>query len=119
MNSVTAKDKPMTAPPRKETTVPTRDMAPFVPGGTGFNFVTRIGRVGDKIPSSEASVSPRQQAKCLKHWCLNRRNLRIIEKCSDEPDRCHDEKPRIRNRGRNRAFLVNVQRSPLRYNMLW
>jgi len=43
--------------------VPPREIAPFVPGGTGLNVVIRIGGVGERMPSSEASVSPKQQAK--------------------------------------------------------
>jgi len=65
MSKVIAMVSPINPPPRKETAVPTSDMAPFVPGGTGFKVVIRIGLAGDKIPSSEARVSPRQQAKCL------------------------------------------------------
>ena len=50
---------PIMPPPAIETAVPRRDMAPFVPGGTCFKVVTRIGFDFDKMPSSEASVSPK------------------------------------------------------------
>lgn len=41
-------------------------MPPFVPGGTGLKLVTRRGGERDKIPSSDAKVSPKQHAKCLR-----------------------------------------------------
>lgn len=57
--------KPMMAPPATDAPVPSRDTPPFVPGGTTFSVVMRIGGVLERIPSSEARVSPRQHAKCL------------------------------------------------------
>ena len=57
--------RPMSRPPPRDDKVPTTDMPPFVPGGTGLREVMRIGRERERIPSSEASVSPRQHAKCL------------------------------------------------------
>lgn len=56
---------PIINPPAREASVPTRDMPPLVPGGTGFKVVMRIGGDVDRMPSSDASVSPRQHAKCL------------------------------------------------------
>jgi hypothetical protein len=58
--------KPIMTPPPKLAIVPTTLIAPFVPGGTVSSVVINLGSEFDKIPSSEASVSPRQQAKCLK-----------------------------------------------------
>lgn len=63
IKSVTANVAPMIIPPAKEASVPVRDTPPFVPGGTTLNVVMRRGGFFDRIPSSEASVSPRQQAK--------------------------------------------------------
>ena len=62
----------MSAPPTIEAVVPIRDIAPFVPGGTGLKVVIKSGLDFDRMPSSDARVSPRQQAKCL-FWrqCLN------------------------------------------------
>jgi hypothetical protein len=37
----------------------------LVPGGTGLRVVSKMGGVLDRMPSSDASVSPMQQAKCL------------------------------------------------------
>ena len=62
---VAAAVRPMIAPPESEASVPTKEIPPLVPGGTRANVVMRIGGDFDKIPSSEASVSPRQHAKCL------------------------------------------------------
>ena len=56
---------PTSAPPAIEAIVPIVDIAPFVPGGTGLRVVIKIGLDFDRMPSSDASVSPRQQAKCL------------------------------------------------------
>lgn len=58
--------RPMTAPPDSDARVPTSDTPPFVPGGTREKVVMRIGGDLDRIPSSEASVSPRQHAKWLR-----------------------------------------------------
>lgn len=55
--------RPMTTPPDRDARVPTSDTPPFVPGGTREKVVMRIGGDLDRIPSSEASVSPRQHAK--------------------------------------------------------
>ena len=52
-------------PPRMEARVPPREIPPFVPGGTGLRVVMRMGLEWERMPSSEARVSPRQQAKCL------------------------------------------------------
>lgn len=52
--------RPITPPPIIETAVPNKDTPPLVPGGTVFSVVIRIGRDLDRIPSSEARVSPRQ-----------------------------------------------------------
>ena len=57
--------RPMIRPPPMEARVPPRDTAPFVPGGTGLSVVIKIGGVGERMPSSEARVSPRQHAKWL------------------------------------------------------
>lgn len=57
--------KPITAPPITEASVPPTLIPPLVPGGTGFKVVIRMGFEWDSIPSSEASVSPRQHPKCL------------------------------------------------------
>lgn len=57
---------PMASPPPSDASVPTSDMPPFVPGGTGLSVVMRMGGVRERMPSSEASVSPRQHAKWLR-----------------------------------------------------
>lgn len=63
---------PTSAPPTIEAIVPNRDIAPFVPGGTGLRVVIKNGLDFDRMPSSDARVSPRQQAKCLFWWrCLD------------------------------------------------
>lgn len=59
MNIVTPMDKP----PNKLASVPPTETPPFVPGGTVFSVVIRIGGREERIPSSDARVSPRQQAK--------------------------------------------------------
>ena len=46
------------------------DNPPFVPGGTGFRVVMRMGGERERMPSSDASVSPKQQAKCLRELTL-------------------------------------------------
>ena len=58
---------PMTAPPAAEARVPKVETPPLVPGGTGLRVVIRRGREDERIPSSEASVSPRQHAKWLEN----------------------------------------------------
>ena len=65
--------RPIKVPPARDDRVPMVDIPPLVPGGTGFRVVIRIGGDLDKMPSSEASVSPRQHAKCLtdNKLCLN------------------------------------------------
>jgi len=60
--------RPTNAPPAIEAAVPARDIAPFVPGGTGLRVVIKSGLDFDRMPSSDARVSPRQQAKCLVQW---------------------------------------------------
>ena len=54
---------PMSVPPAREESVPMVDMPPFVPGGTGLSVVMRMGGDLERMPSSEANVSPRQHAK--------------------------------------------------------
>lgn len=56
---------PMMTPPDSEAKSPSKDTPPFVPGGTHLNVVIRSGELRESMPSSEASVSPRQHAKCL------------------------------------------------------
>lgn len=58
-NKTRPMDNPIIPPPAMETAVPSIDMAPFVPGGTCFRVVMRIGLDFESIPSSEASVSPK------------------------------------------------------------
>lgn len=53
----------MISPPARDATVPRTDRPPLVPGGTGLNVVIKIGGDLDKMPSSDAKVSPKQQAK--------------------------------------------------------
>lgn len=53
---------PTMHPPMADASVPPRDIPPFVPAGTGLRVVMRMGGELDKMPSSEARVSPRQQA---------------------------------------------------------
>ena len=52
-------------PPAKDAAVPCTETPPFVPGGTGLNVVISHGEDFAKTPISDASVSPKQQAKCL------------------------------------------------------
>ena len=70
-SKVIARVSPIKVPPANEERVPMVDIPPFVPGGTGFRVVMRMGGERDKMPSSEASVSPRQQAKCLRNRRLS------------------------------------------------
>jgi hypothetical protein len=55
----------MDKPPNKLASVPPSDIPPFVPGGTVLSVVIRIGGCEERMPSSEARVSPKQQAKWL------------------------------------------------------
>ena len=48
--------------------IPIFEMAPFVPGGTLFRVVISLGGDFERIPSSEARVSPRQHAKWLEQY---------------------------------------------------
>jgi hypothetical protein len=68
---------PTILPPKREASVPPRDMAPLVPGGTGLSVVIKIGGEWERMPSSEANVSPRQQAKCLQR-SLDHQIIKII-----------------------------------------
>jgi hypothetical protein len=52
-------------PPRTETARPRYETPPLVPLGTDWNVRMWNGREGDRIPSSDASVSARQVEKCL------------------------------------------------------
>ena len=58
---------PTIAPPKTDASVPPNDIAPFVPGGTRLKVVISLGCERDKIPSSDASVSPKQHENCLNH----------------------------------------------------
>lgn len=58
--------QPIAIPPPMDALVPSHDNAPLVPGGTKRKVVRRIGGVVERMPSSDASVSPRQQPKCLR-----------------------------------------------------
>lgn len=60
---------PMIIPPANEASVPPTETPPFVPGGTTFPVVMSRGGEDDNMPSSEARVSPKQQAKCLEGHC--------------------------------------------------
>ena len=64
------------------------DIAPFVPGGTGLRVVIKIGLDFDRMPSSDASVSPRQQAKCLFSVTMLRRQVGEGLKRKHSPKRC-------------------------------
>ena len=63
--SVAAIVTPMNSPPPTDAKVPVGDSPPFVPGGTGLSVVIRMGGERERMPSSDARVSPRQHAKCL------------------------------------------------------
>lgn len=65
ISSVTPIVKPMIIPPSADAATPNGDMPPLVPGGTRENVVIRMGEDLERMPISEARVSPRQQAKCL------------------------------------------------------
>lgn len=54
---------PIDKPPNKLARVPPSETPPFVPGGTDLSVVIRTGGWEERMPSSEARVSPRQQAK--------------------------------------------------------
>jgi hypothetical protein len=55
---------PIKPPPAIETAVPSNDIPPFVPGGTVFKVVMSMGLDFERMPSSEARVSPRQHPNC-------------------------------------------------------
>ncbi len=58
---------PTSAPATNDAAVPTRLIAPLVPGGARLQgLVTMTGGVGERIPSSEDHVSPLQAAKKLR-----------------------------------------------------
>jgi hypothetical protein len=50
----------MAAPAAAEAAVPSNVMAPFVPGGTRRPVVRRRGWEEDRMPISEAEVSPKK-----------------------------------------------------------
>lgn len=62
---------PIKVPPIAETSKPKGETPPLVPGGTRLKVVMSIGGVLERMPSSEASVSPRQHAKCLFKRLIN------------------------------------------------
>ena len=70
-----------------ETVVPRTDMAPFVPGGTRLKVVMSRGGDFERIPSSDASVSPMQHASCL----FAVREFEYLEGNGDEPE-CRKDK---------------------------
>lgn len=53
----------MKTPPAKLTKSPQVETPPFVPRGTFLKVVIKIGSDFESIPSSDAQVSPLQQAK--------------------------------------------------------
>lgn len=55
----------MRMPPTSEQRVPRKETPPLTPGLHFFKVVMRIGADLERIPSSDASVSPRQHAKRL------------------------------------------------------
>jgi hypothetical protein len=57
-SSHTPNEVPITAPAVAEAAVPSSVTAPFVPGGTQRPVVMRRGREADRMPISEAEVSP-------------------------------------------------------------
>ncbi len=59
-----AKTPPIVIPPTADTNSPSGVTAPFVPGGTFCMERMRIGRVVERIPSSDARVS----AKFVASW---------------------------------------------------
>ena len=56
---------PTMHPPMPDAIVPPTEIPPFVPAGTVFRVVMRTGGDLERMPNSEASVSPRQQANWL------------------------------------------------------
>lgn len=73
----------MMMPPAAEAAVPVRETPPFVPGGTTLNVVISRGGVFERIPSSEASVSPRQHAK----WLFGNNVMRGVDGLWDQVKR--------------------------------
>lgn len=69
----------MTNPPARDATVPRTDKPPLVPGGTRLSVVIKIGGDLDNMPSSEAKVSPKQQAKWLNGLSTSRPNARALD----------------------------------------
>jgi hypothetical protein len=55
----------MMTPPRTDMARPSRLTPPFVPGGQGRKVVIKMGDREERMPSSDARVSPRQVAKWL------------------------------------------------------
>ena len=55
---------PTNSPPIIDHTLPSSVIAPFVPRGTGRSVVINRGCDRDRIPNSDASVSPRQHPNC-------------------------------------------------------
>ena len=87
--SVIPVSSPTSEPPMIEAIVPIKDIAPFVPGGTGLRVVIKIGLCFDRMPSSDARVSPRQQPKCLSWWrWLDVGQVRAYKKKTHSPERC-------------------------------
>jgi hypothetical protein len=80
---------PMITPPARDARVPEVDVAPLVPGGTLAKVVIRRGGDLDKIPISDAMVSPKQHAKCLKAEL----SIVICNACVDAPQGHEDQCP--------------------------
>lgn len=82
-------------------------MAPFVPGGTRLKVVMSRGGDFERIPSSDASVSPRQHASCL----LVVHEFEYIEENRDAP-KCRKYQhtaPPVPIRGRDGAVVCSVE----------
>ena len=82
-------------------------MAPLVPGGTRLKVVMSRGGDFERIPSSDASVSPRQHANCL----LVVHEFEYFDKMGDEPKCGKDERtaPPVPIRRRNGAVFCTVE----------
>ena len=90
-----------------ETVVPRTDTAPLVPGGTPLKVVMSRGGDFERIPSSDASVSPRQHASCLLVVC----EFEYIEENGDVPKCRKDEHtaPPVPIRRRYGAIFCRVE----------
>lgn len=81
---------PTMQPPMADAIVPPTEIPPFVPAGTVLKVVMRTGGELDRMPNSEASVSPRQQANWLERALRGTSTMRCETRTPESPTRAHE-----------------------------